>query len=235
MNFKRLSLVYLFALAVVIFAASAGLRELQLASKPLLMPLLIFYFGAATRETNRARFLVIGALFFSWLGDVALLFDRAHQAFFMLGLAAFLAAHLCYIAYFLKIRRLNRPLELPNPLVFAAIAVYTLVLFGFLAPSVGGLFYPVAVYAGALAAMLAASLAAFDFSRHDFGRLCAGGAFLFLLSDSILAVNRFAAPVPLAPLWIMLTYGLAQLLIIEGCARNLRSIDGEREAGSKKT
>jgi uncharacterized membrane protein YhhN len=100
-------------------------------------------------------------------------------------------------------------------------------LFNVLAPRVGGLIYPVALYALAIAIMFAASLSAFEDPRRGFGRLSVAGTFLFLISDSLLAVNRFVAPFALAPVLIMLTYGLAQLLITEGSLRNLREIKDE--------
>ena len=42
------------------------------------------------------------------------------------------------------------------------------------------------------------------------------GALFFLISDSILAVNKFADPVTNAGFWIMSTYALAQYLIVRG-------------------
>jgi uncharacterized membrane protein YhhN len=44
------------------------------------------------------------------------------------------------------------------------------------------------------------------------GVLAAGGA-LFLASDALLATNRFAGALPLAGLWILATYWLAQWCI----------------------
>jgi uncharacterized membrane protein YhhN len=42
--------------------------------------------------------------------------------------------------------------------------------------------------------------------------LALGGA-LFVLSDALLAINRFAAPLPLSGLWILCSYWLAQVCI----------------------
>ncbi len=42
--------------------------------------------------------------------------------------------------------------------------------------------------------------------------LMIGGA-LFMASDTVLAVNRFAMPIPAAGLWILATYWAAQWLI----------------------
>jgi uncharacterized membrane protein YhhN len=45
------------------------------------------------------------------------------------------------------------------------------------------------------------------------------GAILFVLSDSMLAINQFIQPFPLAGVGIMLTYGLAQLFIVQSISR----------------
>ena len=42
------------------------------------------------------------------------------------------------------------------------------------------------------------------------------GALLFLASDSILAINKFAFKIPYASIWIMLTYAFAQYFILKG-------------------
>lgn len=71
--------------------------------------------------------------------------------------------------------------------------------------------------------MLAASVAAFDFGKQSFGKICVAGTVLFLVSDSILAINRFAAAFEYAPAFGMLTYAAAQLFIAEGSLRNLQN------------
>lgn len=225
MNFRILAPVYFFALAVEIFANLSGNLRLQYFSKPALMLILIFYFLVNTRRlAGGIKYLVVFALAFSWLGDVLLLFDKQFKSFFIYGLAAFLVAHVFYIIYFLRIRRRNRPGKLPSALIFAAIAAYTLALFGFIAPNVKNLLVPVGIYAIVISTMLAASIAAFDFGRQTFGKIAVAGTLLFIVSDSILAINRFAAPFEFAPVFVMLTYAAAQLLITEGSLRNLRAL-----------
>jgi uncharacterized membrane protein YhhN len=54
------------------------------------------------------------------------------------------------------------------------------------------------------------------------GRLMMAGALLFVLSDSVLAINQFYQSSPLAGVIIMLTYGLAQLFIIEGAIKYIK-------------
>ncbi len=199
MNFRILAPIYFFALAVEIFANLTGSRHLQYFSKPSLMLILLFYFLLNTRKLSAVKYLIIFALVFSWLGDVFLLFDKQYKSLFIYGLAAFLVAHVFYIFYFLQIRRSNKPEKLPSALIFIAIAAYTLALFAFIAPNVKSLVIPVGIYALVISTMLAASLAAFDFGKQNFGRTAVAGTLLFIVSDSILAINRFAAPFEYAP------------------------------------
>ena len=57
-------------------------------------------------------------------------------------------------------------------------------------------------------------------------RMAALGGVLFMASDSLLAINKFAQPLPLAPLWILATYWLAQWCI----ASALRAPPGRSRA-----
>ena len=49
------------------------------------------------------------------------------------------------------------------------------------------------------------------------------GALLFITSDSLLAINKFYSSFQYAGILIMLTYGIAQLLITLGAARYISS------------
>ena len=49
------------------------------------------------------------------------------------------------------------------------------------------------------------------------------GALLFVLSDSILAINKFYMPFDLAGTFIMLTYGFAQYLIVQGAVKYIQA------------
>ncbi|HVE58393.1 MAG TPA: lysoplasmalogenase [Pyrinomonadaceae bacterium] len=224
MNFQILPVIYFFALSVEIFAAATQNLPLQYFSKPSLMLILILYYAINTKKSGSEKYLIISALTFSWLGDVLLLLDKQFQTLFIYGLIAFLLAHIFYIFYFWQIRKANNPEKLPNPLIFVFVAAYSLTLFAIVAPNVKNLVIPVSIYALIISTMLAASLAAFDFGRQSFGKICVAGTLLFLLSDSILAINRFVAPFEYAPVLIMLTYAFAQLLITEGSLRNLGKI-----------
>lgn len=184
-------------------------RVLLFVFKPLTTLLIIVHAWRRGLGMPSARRFVLAGLWFSLVGDVALLWPRQG---FVPGLVAFLIAHVLYIVAFTREHRFAA-----QP---AALAIYALVAGTILAflwgdiPS--GLRIPVAAYVFALTAMAAqaavvALLAPGDDVRRARGLLL-GGA-LFMASDTVLAVNRFALPVPAAGLWILATYWAAQWLI----------------------
>lgn len=215
-----LVLLFIAVLLIEIAAGAFGPAWIQFISKPLLVPILAVCFRRGNPAAGAERGAILAALALSWAGDVILLADKHTGGLFLFGLIAFLCAHFAYIFYFLRIRKRNRPGR-PNPAAIAAVLIYAGLLFAFLAPRTGALAVPVGVYAAVIAAMLAVSLSAFDPSRHPEGRLAVAGTALFVISDSILAVNRFAAPFALGPALVMATYGAAQLLIVLSATRSL--------------
>lgn len=194
--------------AIAIGAAQGWLPvEIGWAFKPLTTLLILAYaWRRAGLTAVQARCVRLG-LSLSLVGDVALLWPGAG---FLAGLIAFLLAHLAYVAAFCVPLRLAAR---KGPFVaYAAVAAVILVP---LWPHL-----PVALHAPVLAyvlclATMAAQAAAWWQSRigaddATHARSAALGGLLFMASDSLLAINRFALPLPLASLWILLTYWLAQ-------------------------
>lgn len=222
MRFRTVLVVYLIALAVEIAALAVGSIRLEYIAKPMLMPVLIWYFAVNTSGVRSPRNALIAALLMSWFGDVFLLADKASGGYFIHGLGSFLVAHLFYIFYFLKVRKLNGVTAPPKLWLIVPAVFFGAALFGFVSPFIDDLFVPVAIYATVITTMLAASLAAFRFDGETYARLTVAGTALFVVSDSILAINRFIDPVPFGAPLVMLTYAGAQLLITEGAVRNLK-------------
>ncbi len=78
---------------------------------------------------------------------------------------------------------------------------------------------PVRVYGIVISIMLLLALHALFMKDKVVGKMLAAGAILFIISDSILAINKFYQPFEPAGIIIMLTYGLAQVLLVVGAAR----------------
>jgi len=170
--------------------------------------------GGTFRLNSSERWL-LGALLGSLAGDVFLM----AQGLFIPGLVSFLVAHLCYIALF----HVGVP-WLAHRLALAATVLLGLEMYAFLWQ--GGLpaelRVPVAVYVLAIALMAAQAWARWRQLASRSALCVALGASCFMLSDSLLATNRFVQPLPWASLWVLATYYLAQALIVMGMLRSMR-------------
>ncbi|WP_052323731.1 lysoplasmalogenase [Flavihumibacter sp. ZG627] len=194
-----------------LFAIAADLYWLRIITKPLLMIFLLVWFLSATPtiSTGKKHF-ITAAIFFSWLGDLFLM--RSGELYFIAGLVSFLIAHLFFILFFLWARVATLTQTPLNTGVILVLLVYVGVFYYYLSPHLNyTLKIPVLVYALVIASMFAAACHSF---RKQGGVLI--GAGLFIVSDSLLAVNSFVKPFPLASLAVMITYILAQVLIVYG-------------------
>ncbi len=188
-------------------SATLGLRELHWLFKPLTMVLAI---GLVLRRDDGGPkpWLLVAALVASLAGDILLMLPAN---LFIAGLAAFLLAHLCYIALF----RQQLP-WFPNRGALAmALGVglaMLLILWGSLADPV--LKAAVSAYVLVISLMAAQAIGRADALQGRAAMLVAAGACVFMLSDTLIAINRFIMPVPLSSLWVLSTYYLAQILIV---------------------
>jgi len=186
---------FLAVAAVDVALAARDRKRLRLLTKPLLMPALM-----VNRDRATQRALVLGGI-----GDDALLGEGS--AAFSAGLGAFLVGHLAWIAAFrgrasTKLVRRHPPLAIPYAIAWAAFNAY-------LWPRTGRDRYPVVAYSTVLAAM---ALAALDTGKPA---TAAGGA-LFLTSDGLLALERFAGIRFTAHEGVvMATYTAAQALLAD--------------------
>jgi uncharacterized membrane protein YhhN len=192
-------------------------------TKPLLAVLLILYSIAEIKRKEKLFFLLLTALIFSCAGDVFLLFEKQAPSFFMFGLIGFLLAHIFYIILFLQIKKQNQPSKKLNLLISLFVTAYIAFLFLLLRPQLGSLEIPLLIYAVILSCMFLSSLHAFNFAGQRFGMLCITGAAFFVASDSLLAINKFYQPFAAAEILVMLTYILAQLLIVRGVAKYINT------------
>ncbi len=212
---KKISYVFLLLALLDVIGIAAGIEMLHFISKPLLMPalmLLLIY----TRSVTAGKNLLFIGLFFSWLGDVLLMLEHKHSLFFIFGLASFLTTHIFYIIYFLKIRSANPSLLKKKPIYIALVLAYGTSLVWQLYPYLGELKLPVIIYAVVICSMLLCSLHIFLKVNKKAALYYWLGATAFVVSDTLLAVNKFYQPFAYAGILIMLTYCAAQYLITRG-------------------
>lgn len=219
-----MGVVYIIILIIHLFAIQASDESLAMVTKPMLMLALLMFFAERTKQKEPGiKSFVILALLFSLAGDVLLMFQHKHTQFFILGLSAFLAAHIFYILCFRRIRKQNQAAPDAVKRISAVLAIaYAGLLLAALFPRLGAMTVPVFVYGLVICLMLVSALFAFRGFSKGFEQLSILGAVLFVASDSILAINKFHTPFPEAGFLIMLTYGLAQFFIVWGSIRYLK-------------
>jgi uncharacterized membrane protein YhhN len=200
--------------AIAILGLSGALPPvLGFVFKPLTTLLIIVFAWRRAGSTVLQRRLIRIGLLLSLAGDVFLLWPKEG---FLPGLVAFLLAHLAYIGAFCVPVRLAA-----KPLGFVAYAGIATLVLAWLWPGIAApLRAPVVAYVVCLATMAAQGLAWWRVSverdaagEAPLARLAALGGLLFMVSDSLLAINKFALALPLASLWILATYWLAQWCI----------------------
>jgi uncharacterized membrane protein YhhN len=154
---------------------------------------------------------LLAAIFFSWLGDIFLMFQA--EIWFMLGLGSFLLAQLAYAWLF---RQEGGGFLRKKPVWALPFLAFGLGLMGWLWPHLGDLKVPVALYASAILLMNLMALSRKEKVSETSFRWVMVGAILFLISDSLIALNKFYQPITGARLLIMLTYLSAQFLLVMG-------------------
>ncbi|MCA0899941.1 MULTISPECIES: lysoplasmalogenase [Microbulbifer] len=199
-----------FAVSALAYIAlrAAGIEALWMAALKI-VPIATLFWIAATSLAGLTRTLTLIALAFSATGDVLLAVPFANH--FVFGLGAFLLAQLTYAGNFLRAAQLgSRRFMLRGvALVLAALLLARQVL-----PGAGELAMPVAFYIVAIVFM------ALSAAAHRSGSsLLFAGAVTFMVSDALIALDRFVEPVPMAGMWIMLTYYGAQALLVMGLVR----------------
>lgn len=196
---------------------------LHWACKPLATLMLLWWVRTGCGGRSRYGRWVSAGLLLSCLGDVLLMLPAG---LFVPGLVAFLLAHLCYIAAF-------APGLGWRPLLLALLPMAVFGganLLGLWPHLPADMRLPVLVYVGVIACMAAVALAQWGARRASAdGRArgqAAAGAVLFLASDALLAWDRFAAAVPWAIVWVLLSYWLAQRCIAASAACTVPAVQG---------
>lgn len=163
-------------------------------------------FGA--NNDRMAKYVGFGLLA-SFLGDVVI------DSNFVAGLGAFLVAHVFYIiAMGLPGRTPHHWTAMLPAFAFGA-GMFVLLVASGRAPE--ALRIPVTIYSLVISTMFGRAIArAFVEPNDRAARIFLVGAILFVMSDSMIGINRWVVPIPLGRVWIMATYYAGQLLIFFG-------------------
>ncbi|MDF2628252.1 MAG: hypothetical protein K0R39_2083 [Symbiobacteriaceae bacterium] len=200
---------------VYLWAATKGWRTVLYILKPGTMFLIIALavIGARSGVAGSYAIWVVAALVASVVGDVFLMLPKDR---FIYGLSAFLVAHLFYIYAFWG------ALSIPLGILDLLRALIPALAVGFLLKAISAglrergqkrLLLPVVVYASVIGAMWwrANGLIGLDDLPVSVWMVVVGSS-LFVVSDSVLAWDRFVRSVPYRDILVMGTYFTAQYL-----------------------
>lgn len=211
-----------FLLAAFAFAALTALatwttnRRLEFVAKPAVMILLFTYLWTSVGLQGAALWFGLGMLL-SLVGDVLLLWlDRM----FLYGLVAFLLAHVAYLVGF---NSPTSPVSLWGLLLAVIVGlggarVIRRILSSILEKGQARMRIPVAIYGAVISLMLLSAM--LKLTDPDWGAgaslLVALGAFLFFLSDIVLAWNKFVSPIQNGRMLNIGMYHIGQILLVAG-------------------
>lgn len=228
MRFKDFYKLY-FALLILHLAViyRPDSTALYYISKPaLLFSLLSFFINRSEGiEQGLRRALTIG-LGFSLVGDIVLMYKG--ELWFLLGMAAFALAHIAYITFYL---RQKLALNLTRVLLSSLLPVLGVLALYFLVETPPDLAPFLYAYALLIGLHFVVSLG-FIKVGNKHSRLPAVGAALFIISDLLLAYRLFNLDVVWLNLGVMITYGLAQFLIVIGVLKVLEGRSSESDQKS---
>ena len=200
------------------WSVAAHGRRREWVTKPLVLALLVLAAALAGATDSAAGWWLLAALAVSLVGDVALLSDSEPR--FVLGLGSFLAAHLAFVVAFAHLGMPRAALALVGLALVAALA---LVVGRRVVPAAqreGGpaLAGAVTTYMVVIGVMVVAAWA----TGH---LLVALGATVFMVSDAVLAMDRFVRGRRFGALAVMVTYHLAQVLLVVGVLVAVGALD----------
>ncbi|WP_299682639.1 lysoplasmalogenase [uncultured Tenacibaculum sp.] len=202
------STLFLVVSCIEIYAAIYNDKILELIFKPLITTVLVLLYLVSVSKPN---FWFVSALFFSFWGDVLLLFPKDY---FVLGLLSFLITHIIYIkiisGFFSKIKLSTKVLS------FFAFLIYFSAIIFLIKDNLGELFIPVIIYGLVISMFGTTALLNYISNKASENLWLLIGALIFILSDSVLALNKFYSAQPIFSNAIMITYIVAQFYICKG-------------------
>ncbi len=202
---KAISLTF-WALALVYILLMSQLPVvLAVVSKA--APIILLLIPVWKLLSGKLRLGMVIAILFSAGGDILLALDNAVGNFFVPGLGSFLIAQVTYAILFWQHCRFNSQRQW----LAAGYIPIAFILAWFILPASGELLIPVTAYLTAISAMVLGAA----FCNRPWQWLF-GGASTFALSDSLIAIDKFIQPLPYASVAIMVTYYLAQYMIVSG-------------------
>ncbi|MFK8061110.1 MAG: lysoplasmalogenase [Polaribacter sp.] len=204
---KIISTSILFLIVVIIYLSGLLLdnKTLTFFTKPFITISLVLVYLVSVKK---ASFWYVSALFFSFWGDTFLLFN---DDFFLFGLVSFLIAHILYIKIssgYLKKTPTNKIIFSAIPFVLAFGSVFYVIN-----DSLGDMFIPVIIYGIVISTFGKLTFLNYIQEKNTENLWLFLGGVIFIISDSLLAINKFYEAKEIYGVCIMITYIVAQYLI----------------------
>ena len=222
---KNIWKIFFIIVSVVQLAALAlNMPSLVLITKPLLMPSLGLWLLSETRPARFIRGAWLAGLAFSTMGDILLMLksEGKGEIFFILGLGAFLLAHVFYIGGLWFLLKKESGFLRSHPLWAIPFVLYLLALLGWLWPGIPkGLHLPVGAYGVVITTMALSVMQLRTHIPNAIFQIMMAGALMFVASDSLLAMGKFGG-IPVGNIPIMATYIIGQALLAYGVMRLLK-------------
>ena len=204
-------MIYLFTLLILLstlFCIRAKYKKSinqLLIFKPLTLILIILIAILFPAIETRYQIFIIAGLFFSILGDTFLIFS---DKYFKYGLIAFLIGHICYIIAFAVSAGFHFTFWIFLPITTIGISYLRMIL-----KHTGKMTIPVIIYIIIIMIMGWTAIERYHILPTMGTSLAAFGAIFFIISDAVLALNKFRKPFLSAELIILITYFSAQWLL----------------------
>ncbi len=216
---ENILLVLVFGSAILDWIATfKEWKRMEIFAKPAVMIFLLAWLYAGTKLHGALLGFGVGILF-SLIGDLLLL---SPDRLFLLGLVAFLWTHTAYIIGFSSEAV---PFDIWDVflvvmILLGAVRILQRLIFAMRSKEIDRLILPVEIYGLTISAMLFFAMRTLVHPNWQAGAavLVSIGAFLFYISDIILAWNRFVSPIKNGRLLNIIAYHLGQIALIVGAA-----------------
>lgn len=205
LKYRYFNVFFLFIFLFNILALD-HIPDYRIVAKPLIMASLL---GLYISKVHHQSHILITAMIFALLGDAFLMFNS--DDFFVIGLGSFLIMQLLYATVFYKDRSASFRTFIVSATVMGLIAGGILMV---LWSGLGAMRWPVTLYTAAISVMVVTATS----RRQSLSAVnwVIAGVILFVISDSLIAVGKFMSPLPMHHYLVMITYMIAQYLIITG-------------------
>lgn len=225
---KAILICYIIIGALQVTGILLKIPLLHQSLKVLLMPVLAFYLWNCKEGNSKNNLFILSslALTLSYAGDIILMIPGNNPLFFIGGLVSFLVAHLFYTKLFTTLSPLSKNFIKKNPIWIIGILLFLTAFLSYLVPKIdASLKIPVIVYALIICTMLFCTLNLKERIGIGPHKMIVAGAILFVMSDSILAINKFDPTfqgMTFMHALVMITYISAQGFIIHGIKESYR-------------